>query len=424
MSTHSILYPTLLACVALAAGGPGCGTGEESGPSVTPSLDDPTVALGSSTRVIEFLAHVSPKSRSVTFTRVQDEAHGAPALPGLSPQSVDDLTIDQDNSAGSGAASTVELVTNSVGTDGACPSGHTTSSFCANVTLRHFYPRSLANVFMQVVWVKDYNMVSLPDHAGINSDASELGLANTYGLWKYTAPAATTPGVLGQSPDNDGARDWIFANPDNADTLIKLRVVASLSYSSYVMGGSSTSFVDACAVGTNLGKPANVAQTMPFPFTLYSATSATVHFNPRGMITFGAVGGTSSGSNVKIPSGLAPKPGLFAFWDDIGYGAAGTSALCYATLGSAPNRKYVVTWRQMNFIPVADQAASLTFSTFLSEGTNAIDLVYNTMTGPTSRATGSSATVGVQNATAAVATQVYNTSSFGSGTAYSLSPVP
>jgi hypothetical protein len=148
-----------------------------------------------------------------------------------------------------------------------------------------------------------------------------------------------------------------------------------------------------------------------------------VRFNKRGMATFGSVSGTSTGSNVNLPSGLAPKPGLYAFWDDITFGAA-PSAMCYKVLGSAPNRQYVITWKQMDFSLAPDKGASLTFSTFLSEGTNQIDLVYDTMTGPTARTDGSSATVGVQNASANTATAEFNQADFGSGNAYTLVPIP
>lgn len=370
--------------------------------------------------VHEFIAHVSPRDRKVTITPV---APARAEQPGLSPQSIDDLTVTEDGVAGTGPVNTVELITNSVGVDSECPVGYQTATFCANVTLRHFYNRALSNVFVQIVNVRQLDGTLLPDHAGMNSDTSELGLSATYGLWKYTAAAANNPGVLAQSPHNNGSRDWVFANPDNADTYIKMRVVASLSYSGYIMDYSSQSFVDACASGTSLGTAATATQTLPFPFTLYGSTNTTVRFNKRAMITFGSVSGTSTGSNVSLPNGLAPKPGVFAFWDDIGYGASG-SAMCYQTLGAAPNRQYVITWKAMNFVPAADQPASLTFSAFLSEGTDQIDLVYGTMTGPNARAQGNSATVGVQNASANAATAEFNTPDFGTGDGYSLVPIP
>lgn len=409
---------SFVALLALLAGAAGCAE-DPLGSPAEPELGTPE----SSVVVAEFIARVSPRERSVSITRVEADP-GRTGAPGLTAQSIDELSIVEDGVAGTGTSNTVELITNSVGVNGDCPAGYQASTFCANVTLRHFYNRPLSNVFVQVVNVRAEDGVTmLPDHGAVNGDYPELGLDATYGLWKYTADAAAYPGVLAQSPNNAGSRDWVFANPDDASTWIKFRVVASLTYAGYMMDYSSQPFVDACAGGTNLGKVSSATQTMPFPFTLYNATNTTVRFNKRGMITFGSVNGTATGSNLNLPSGLAPKPALFTFWDDIGYGAGANSAMCYRVLGSAPNRQYVITWKEMNFVPVADQPASLTFSAFLNEGTDFIDLVYGNMTG-NSRASGASATVGVQNATANTSTHEYNTADFGTGEAYTLVPIP
>ncbi len=399
---------------------PGCvGEQTDSAPAIEPA-DAPSVPLPPKSVVLgEFIAHVRPSRRSITF-----EAATPAAGKGVSPQSIDELNVTQDGVTGSGPANTIELVTNTVGYNGQCPIGYQTSSFCGNVTLRHFFSGSLANVFVQVISVYSPTTgLEMTGHGGINGDASEFGLDATKGLWKYTAPAATTAGVLGVSPDNSGTRDWVFANPDDADTYIKMRVISSLTYAGYIFDFSSQAFVDACATGTSVGAVSQSTQTMPFPFTLYGNTSSTVKFNKRGMVTFGNVNGTASGTNLSLPNTSAPKPALFVFWDDIAYGASG-AAMCYKTLGSAPNRQYVIEWKNMNFVTAADQTASLTFETILSEGTNNIDVIYDTMSGPTTRTTGDSATVGVQNATGTVATFEFNTPDFGTGNAYTFVPQP
>lgn len=410
----------VLTAAALGALVPGCaGDTAESAPDTAPVVL-PAPARGPILE--EFIGHVSPKKGTITFERVKRAASG----PGFAPQDLsasgDSLTIDNDGVAGTGSTSTVELVTNSVGWNGQCPGGYQSNSFCGNVTLRHFYTRPFSHVHVEVVDIKVNGALNYT-HSALNSDSPDDGLNGTFGLWQYTAPAANTLGVLGASPHNVASRDWVFANPDDADYAIKLRVVAAVSYSAYMMDYSSQSFVDACSGGTSLGQTASVTQTMPFAFTLYTSTSTTVRFNKRAMITLGSVSGTSTGSNVNLPSGLAPKPALFVFWDDITFGAA-PSAQCYKVLGSAPNRQYVVTWKQMDFSLAPDKGASLTFSAFLSEGTNQVDLVYDTMSGPTGRTDGSSATVGVQNASANTATAEFNTPDFGSGNAYTMVPIP
>jgi hypothetical protein len=361
--------------------------------------------------VAEIIAHLSPSRGTITFEPIER------ASPGLDTQSMDSLNLVQDDVPGSGLPTTVELITNSVGYNAECPAPYQTNTFCGNVTLQSFYGRSLSNVFVQAT-----SITPPTGHNGLNKDSSEFGLDDTYGLWKYTSPAASTEGVVGQSPHNTGTRDWVFANPDNAETSIVLRVVSSLRYSGYVFDFSSASFIDACSGGVST-TASSAQQTMPFPFTLYQSTNSVVRFNIKGMITFGNVNGTASGSNVSLPAATAPKPGVFVFWDNLKYGPGGK--MCYKVVGSAPNRQAVITWNNMTFTDAPDaNTASLQFGAILTEGTNNIDVVYNAMSGASSRPDGDSATIGVQNEAGSVATAEFNSGGYGSGNAYAFVPIP
>ncbi len=172
----------------------------------------------------DFRAHLRPGARTITFERI-DTRSGA---PGTRPQDLIDLTVTQDTIAGSGPANSVELVTNTVGYNTECPVGYQTKSFCGNVTLRHFYDLALSDVHVQVTKVTDAGNAIISGHGGINNDASIHGLDASQGLWKYTSAGASSSGGVGRAPDNLATRDWVFANPDDADTWIYLRVVASL----------------------------------------------------------------------------------------------------------------------------------------------------------------------------------------------------
>ncbi|NUQ75625.1 MAG: hypothetical protein HUU21_18930 [Polyangiaceae bacterium] len=387
------------------AGGPDGPAPDALYPSEAPPLPEGTAL------VAEILARVSPSAKTITFEPIERDD------PGLETQSIDELNLVQDETPGSGLRTTVELVTNSVGFDAECPAPYQAGTFCGNVTLSSFYQRSLANVFVQAT-----SITPPSKYNAVNSDPSEFGQDDTFGLWKYTTPAATTAGVLGQAPHNSGTRDWVFANPDNGDWSMILRVISSLKYSAYIYDFSSASFIDACAGGS--ATTASSAQfTMPFPFTLYQSTNSIVRFNIRGVITFGNVNGTASGNNLALPSGNAPKPAVFAFWDNIQYGPAGK--MCYKVVGAAPNRKVAITWNDMTFVDAPDAGtASLQFGVILSEGTNNIEMVYNSMNGASSRKSGDSATVGVQNEDSTSAMAEFNLGIFSSGSAYAFIPIP
>lgn len=377
----------------------------------------------------DLVARVSPRERRLSFART--------SAPGLAPSSVDALPIVGDGVAGSGPADSVELVTTSIGdtlsgdTCPGVPAG--TGAFCADVTLGQFYARPLDHAFVQVTGILDTSGKPFPGHAAINSDPAELGLDASLGLWKYTA-AGAAPGVLGDSPDNRAARSWVFANPDDADWIIGLRVIASLSYASYQRAASAQPFVDACAGGTNLGQPVTAEVTLPFAFTLYDTTTTTLTLNRRGVIVAGSSALIAPVKAVKLPNSgnvpgctsfkqcAVPRPAIFAFWNGLLY--LGGGALCTQEIGAAPSRSFAVTWSHMGGTALVDLGSDYTFTAVLHEGTGAIDLLYGQMLGPAPGSSGGSATIGVQNAAGTVATSETAVRAYGTGAAYTLTPVP
>ncbi len=432
-----------LGAVAIAALA-GC-VGGEPAPAPAPTLEDPP-----GHRVLaELVLHLEPSRGRVRVERVPSAA-AEPGAPGLGPQAITDVDLCQDGTPGSSdptacgypaGTPTVELVTDpsslvdtyGTGAVNGCPA----SSFCAAVTLDSFWPRPLSNVYVQVTSITDDSGAPLGGHGGTNSDTAPASykLANSLGLWQYTADAATTAGVVGMAPNNSGTRTWVFANPDDADTNVRLRVVASTTYTSYTMASAPPGSLGNACQGVSTPLPTEVVTSLPFPFTFYGATYGAgapqqVTFSKFGVVTFGSTAGAGSGSNAPLPSSTgAPTPGLFVFWDKLDYGSgANATSMCSATVGTAPNRQLVIKWTAMNFasnVPKKDTPASMTFYAVLNEGSDRIDLVYASMTGPSSRAQGGSATVGAQNetGTSAAIGSTFKQAQYASD-AWSLLPVP
>jgi hypothetical protein len=367
--------------------------------------------------VAELTVELRPSERKLEVIRV---ARADRAGPGLSPQSQTELPILQNDVPGEGPAGSVELVTNSADVDAGCPAPFTSQSFCGNVTLRHFFAnQGFNNVYIQVTEILDTLGQPFTGHSGLNSDPPALGLDNSLGLWRYTAAGFNpSSGILGKatggSTANEGTRDWVFANPDNADTIIRLRVIASPTYESYARSTSTTTtFIDACAqpgaIRSVVTSP--VSQPLPFPFTLFGGgngtsfgtTSTKVNYNFKGVVTLESTA-PPGGTNLNLPSASAPRPAIFAFWDDLAYNSNG--AICSASTGAAPGRIFVITWSDMKFAADAANTTSLTFSAYLYEGLDKVEIVYKRMISSKvqPRANGNSATVGLQNATGTVAT--------------------
>ena len=388
------------------------------------------------TVVAEVVAHAKPRQRSVTFAKAG--THDPKAAPSLSAQSIDELPIVQDGTPGSGPEVSVELVTNSVGDTfmgDTCPGVAAGSkAFCANVTLNHFYLRPLSNVFVQVTSILDGDLQPFAAHEAWTSDPPALGLDDSLGLWSYSAPGAA-PGVLGVSPDNGGSRDWVFRNPDDADTVMSLRVVSSLTYTSYTRTAQNLPFVNACEGGTNLGTPMTSVLDLPFPFTLYDTTTTKATANRRGVLLMGVNGLIAPAKSVALPASgnvpncslfnqcAVPRPAIFPFWDILLY--LGEGALCTRAGGTAPNRTFAVTWNHLGRAgSLEDEGSDYTFTVVLHEGTDVIDLLYGQMDGQQPNASGGSASIGVQNAAGTAATAEWQAAHYGSGTSYTFTPVP
>jgi hypothetical protein len=108
-----------------------------------------------------------------------------------------------------------------------------------------------------------------------------------------------------------------------------------------------------------------------------------------------AIGVAGLGSNYNVnnlclpvtTAQLTASNYIFAYWDDLFTGSAG---ICTATLGSQPNRKFVVTWDAV--VLFSGRSTVLTMSIVLSEGSNNVDIAYGTV-----NANGGSAVTGMQN---------------------------
>ncbi len=163
----------------------------------------------------------------------------------------------------------------------------------------------------------------------------------------------------------------------------------------YVRSVSPTSWIDACAAAGSQrllvsSDEGVVPVTIPFTFAFYGVPYNSARLSANGYVSFSDA--APQWTNSMLPNSTVPNS-IFAFWDDLIQRSTG---VCVATVGTAPNRTFVAEWLDGTFFPAAGTDTHLTFEVQLSEATSTVDVRYLTMTGENTRATGASATVGVQ----------------------------
>jgi hypothetical protein len=156
-----------------------------------------------------------------------------------------------------------------------------------------------------------------------------------------------------------------------------------------------------------------------FAFSVYGTNVTSLTADTNGNIRINGAG-TSLPSNGTLPSASFPtgSPVLCPYWDDIDLSSSVTigGGIYTQTVGTAPNRQFVVEWRARHFIDNQTLGnIDTNFAVVFNEGGNQFSYVY-ALTGAGAFASGVSATVGVQSGTAASFTQFSaNTASLAAG---------
>lgn len=177
--------------------------------------------------------------------------------------------------------------------------------------------------------------------------------------------------------------------------------------------GAAFNFIDASAAtgGTNhsfnSSDDAVAFAALPFTFSLFQdiyLAGSRITIATNGWLSLEAIA-VAEFQNASLPAQTVTRPGgspgtvpaslIAPFWDDLVLKSG--SLVASRTIGTAPNRQFVIQWWNVGILDEEgrDQNAALTFEAILFEGSNDIQFLYRTMTGP--RSDGSSATIGAQD---------------------------
>jgi glucose/arabinose dehydrogenase len=147
------------------------------------------------------------------------------------------------------------------------------------------------------------------------------------------------------------------------------------------------------------GDDAVTQVALPFPIPFYGQSYTTAWVDVNGKLSF-TNPGASTGVNSPIPDVSAPNASIYPFWDDLVIRA--DSTVRTGVVGTAPDRKFVVEWRNVGMY--GSSSARVTFEAILSES-GQITFNYADLASTKPAEVGSGATVGIENATGTVAIQ-------------------
>jgi hypothetical protein len=209
----------------------------------------------------------------------------------------------------------------------------------------------------------------------------------------YTVSAVTAPRCAKTA---DAQVDLV----DSVSIDLPLRPVGDAMGTTCVEGPQT--FLPADTVLPLTGDDAYLQISPPFPLTLYGQAYTTAWVDTNGVITFQAPDG-ASWDHGEIPSPPAtnrPSGAVYPFWDD--WMVDGDASVLTATTGSAPNRRFIVEWRNVRHF--SDAAERVSFEAIFDEAGGDITFAY-TGIDTADHERGSTATVGIEDAAGVVATQ-------------------
>ncbi|MET8262185.1 carboxypeptidase regulatory-like domain-containing protein [Micromonospora sp. NPDC005205] len=233
--------------------------------------------------------------------------------------------------------------------------------------------------------------------ATVTLDPSGLtATTGTGGAYSFTALVADSYSVSAKLAGRCGVavRSQVELS---ANTVRNLQLGPDYGGLGYACATGTSGYVAASTVLALTGDDATTSVALPFPVQFHGQTYSTGRVHTNGLVSFGSASGEpDTWANPTMPTATAPNAVVAPFWDDFEVDAS--ASVRTQTLGTAPNRSYVIEWRNVGFRPT--NAERLTFEVIFHED-GRIAFHYGAMTTPVQQ--GAGATVGLENASGSVA---------------------
>lgn len=220
-------------------------------------------------------------------------------------------------------------------------------------------------------------------YEALTQTALDLGAAGRddlygFGLLQLDSALAYTPTT---EPPIDPVPDVVYQLRDSAEC-------SNIPFSWVEIPRTTENFVG--IFGNNSIKTV----TLPFEFRFGGMDYSKIRVSDNGFISFDLATSIYDSERVNgpLPGIGRPQQLLAPFWDALNPSAHPDAGIYAMTVGSAPARRYILTWHRM---PLQEyQSSYVTFQIVLHEDSGVVDFQYMDLSGPSS--SGGSASVGLE----------------------------
>ncbi len=203
----------------------------------------------------------------------------------------------------------------------------------------------------------------------------------------------------------------------------RLNLDRALGPRDYSVGSSALGWVE-----TNGATPLNLVANgisdplpLPFAFSFYGRTQTQVYVAANGIVGFDPAGLASPTDSLLPNATINPNGAVYPYWDSLN---PGPGQIWAGSVGTTPNRKYVVSWVDVPHVVTLGGISLFTFQAVLHESGEISFQYLDVTNGRPTYAAGRSASIGIEDYSGQLGiSYAYHASALTNGQAIVFSPV-
>ena len=281
--------------------------------------------------------------------------------------------------------------------------GYTTAfaSSGTSFTLSNTVNTPVAHIPQGLEYDAAINNYLMPDDQVSALNFDNIRIVDSTGSYAFESNIGLTGNGAprGVAIDSDGTA-YVSDSTDDEIYIYARQDPFNLDLGCYSIETTTYAFEDISGSGTSILADNDDATTGPidigFTFNFYGTDFTQVSWSPNGLMTFGGINGQFGNVNLVTTTTSGNLQSIAVLWDDWKTTAPADSTY-YQTLGTSPNRRFVVQWNDVIPFGTSSLDFNVTFEAILYETSNEILFQYKDVDTIAARDKGLSATVGIRD---------------------------